>query len=414
MPISTRLYSVLDVNAKASHDEIKKAYHKAAVRYHPDRQGGEASEAKFKEVQGAYEILSDPDKRKIYDRFGEKGLILMSQGGERAATFGALDASFIGCFFCTASAPLILFLIFVCLRVDGHTDWEWKNVFVPLWVIDGILGCIACLSLSTVFAKIDDGSDDKNKWLHRWTAFSFGTQLVCFIAFTALLSQKLDDLDGLTWYTVFVPAWIFIALDLLFCVNKLRRSFYEFVCSEVGQQPSQRGYLMYVFWVGFDVIRLPIFVGLLAGKLSGDLDASWFVVGIPYFIQFSLMVLTEIVNSCISPAGFRAELGPLVAKIIGMVFMFSTFFLVIAKAAGGDYSLAAAFTPVWAVIGCGCCIICALPALNADTVDEESVPIAKAEKDVHVGGTPRLPQDATPGPHDEEQGLVTRDLDGVD
>eukprot|EP00659_Diplonema_papillatum_P006601 gene6601-10100_t len=248
MPISTRLYSVLDVNAKASHDEIKKAYHKAAVRYHPDRQGGEASEAKFKEVQGAYEILSDPDKRKIYDRFGEKGLILMSQGGERAATFGALDASFIGCFFCTASAPLILFLIFVCLRVDGHTDWEWKN------------------------------------------------------------------------------------------------------------QPSQRGYLMYVFWVGFDVIRLPIFVGLLAGKLSGDLDASWFVVGIPYFIQFSLMVLTEIVNSCISPAGFRAELGPLVAKIIGMVFMFSTFFLVIAKAAGGDYSLAAAFTPVWAVIGCGCCI----------------------------------------------------------
>jgi molecular chaperone DnaJ len=65
------LYDVLGVDRKASADEIKKAYRKLARRYHPDRNpGDEASEERFKEVQGAYDVLSDADKRKQYDRGG--------------------------------------------------------------------------------------------------------------------------------------------------------------------------------------------------------------------------------------------------------------------------------------------------------------------------------------------------------
>jgi molecular chaperone DnaJ len=65
------LYDVLGVDRKASADEIKKAYRKLARRYHPDRNpGDEASEERFKEVQGAYDVLSDADKRKEYDRGG--------------------------------------------------------------------------------------------------------------------------------------------------------------------------------------------------------------------------------------------------------------------------------------------------------------------------------------------------------
>src|SRR5438874_2970797 len=65
------LYDSLGVSKRASADEIKKAYRKLVREYHPDKNPGDkAAEDRFKEVQTAYDVLSDPDKRKQYDRFG--------------------------------------------------------------------------------------------------------------------------------------------------------------------------------------------------------------------------------------------------------------------------------------------------------------------------------------------------------
>lgn len=65
-------YEVLGVSKSASADEIKKAFRKLAVTYHPDKEGGD--EAKFKEVNEAYEILKDQQKRQRYDQFGHAGV----------------------------------------------------------------------------------------------------------------------------------------------------------------------------------------------------------------------------------------------------------------------------------------------------------------------------------------------------
>src|ERR671915_952484 len=65
------MYDALGVPKTASQDEIKKAYRKLVQTYHPDKNPGDAeAENRFKEVQAAYDVLSDPEKRKQYDAFG--------------------------------------------------------------------------------------------------------------------------------------------------------------------------------------------------------------------------------------------------------------------------------------------------------------------------------------------------------
>jgi molecular chaperone DnaJ len=63
-------YQILGISKTASEVEIKKAYRKLALQYHPDRNKGKDAEAKFKEVTKAYEVLSNPQKRQTYDQFG--------------------------------------------------------------------------------------------------------------------------------------------------------------------------------------------------------------------------------------------------------------------------------------------------------------------------------------------------------
>ncbi len=67
-------YKMLGTSKSASPGEIKKAYRKLALKYHPDHNKGDKSaEAKFKEISEAYAVLSDPEKKKQYDMFGAEG-----------------------------------------------------------------------------------------------------------------------------------------------------------------------------------------------------------------------------------------------------------------------------------------------------------------------------------------------------
>ncbi|XP_050541901.1 dnaJ protein homolog 1-like [Daktulosphaira vitifoliae] len=88
-------YQILGVSKNAADDEIKKAYRKLALKYHPDKNKSAGAEEKFKEVAEAYEVLSDKKKRDIYDKYGEDGL-KGSAGGQGNPGGGNFSYTFHG------------------------------------------------------------------------------------------------------------------------------------------------------------------------------------------------------------------------------------------------------------------------------------------------------------------------------
>ncbi|XP_065910034.1 dnaJ homolog subfamily B member 1-like [Dysidea avara] len=89
-------YKILGVPRAASEDEIKKAYKKMALKYHPDKNKGPGAEDKFKEIAEAYEVLSDKQKREIFDRYGEEGLKGSPAGGPAGSASGGFTYEFRG------------------------------------------------------------------------------------------------------------------------------------------------------------------------------------------------------------------------------------------------------------------------------------------------------------------------------
>lgn len=109
-------YEVLGVSRGASEDEIKKAYKKMARKYHPDlNPGDKTAEEKFKEVNEAYEVLSDADKKARYDQYGHAGVdpnfgagasAADSTGASTSATWGTSSAAFSAAASAAGGAPI--------------------------------------------------------------------------------------------------------------------------------------------------------------------------------------------------------------------------------------------------------------------------------------------------------------------
>lgn len=81
-------YKILGLTKGSNEDEIKKAYRKMALKYHPDKNKSPGAEEKFKEIAEAYDVLSDPKKKEIFDKYGEEGLKGTPGGGSGGGSSG--------------------------------------------------------------------------------------------------------------------------------------------------------------------------------------------------------------------------------------------------------------------------------------------------------------------------------------
>ncbi|GAA5901279.1 hypothetical protein JCM5296_005312 [Sporobolomyces johnsonii] len=91
---ATDYYKVLGVSKDVSEKELKKAYRKLSKQYHPDKNPDEEAKVKFLEVSRSFEVLSDPEKRKTYDRYGEEGLKQRENGGGSGDPFDVFRRAF--------------------------------------------------------------------------------------------------------------------------------------------------------------------------------------------------------------------------------------------------------------------------------------------------------------------------------
>lgn len=143
------LYEVLEVDRDASPDEIKKAYRRLARESHPDANPDDpGAEARFKEIAAAYEVLSDPDKRERYDRFGNSsGFDLSDPFGSGAGGLGDLFDSFFG-----GNNP---FGAGRSRGPSGPPRGEDLDAQAVLEFVDAVFGCQTDVSVRTATACTD-------------------------------------------------------------------------------------------------------------------------------------------------------------------------------------------------------------------------------------------------------------------
>eukprot|EP00755_Sulcionema_specki_P026658 Sspe_Gene.86167::Locus_56874_Transcript_1_1_Confidence_1.000_Length_1388::g.86167::m.86167 len=371
---SVELYNVLGVKKGDSEGTIRKAYLKLAQRYHPDKVGvaSTADEAKFKEVQHAYEVLKDPTTRAVYDKYGEEGLRLFAGLSEEDDELRAMLvehdqvlASVLICSFFVVFSQIMVFLGLLTGKVDSDEDWSWATVFVPLWIIDAIVMCVFVLPVA------------KGVKANGHALITLGYAL-CFIVFTILLCLGLDG-KITEWAVVFTPLFVVCGEQL---VSFVRRAHY--VYEQYKVEPKRR-LLVRVVLDFLTIVARIAFMILLTLRADHVLSGSWFVVSIPIWVWFAL-ILATVIYEARNFEGERQSVGQavycsvmflgIIGTAVGLIFM---------KADGSSMKLGVALIPTFILFGvmsvATCCVACtACLSFAAEAQDDAHMPL---QEEVH-------------------------------
>lgn len=357
-----RLYEVLDVEIDASTDEIRRAYRKLALLWHPDKAGPAGAE-KFKEISYAHSILSDPKKRAVYNKHGERGLDYASN--DLAAP--VVDAVGMNLFILLGSVFAVAFAIFglvtlslIAAKVDGSLFWSWGAVLFPVWIVQVILMSLVLVFTGTsIYSAAADGKDARVRTSH----FFLPAVITGYFFATMLTAIQLEQ-GNLYWTMVMTPCAAAEALIFLRSFPSLGVDFIKADLTEQGfTVPTWTAYWISMFQTFADAWRFGTFV--LVG-LRGDsvFDLPWTAVFSPVWIfLLCVPVHTWIVSGIREAGGAVDRRGRIAAVLSNGIFstLLCTSVLLLTLKADGvvNLSAGACLIPGF-LVGCGCFVGAAL------------------------------------------------------
>lgn len=375
------LYGILEVSRGAKPEEIKKAYRRLALLYHPDK-NPDAGE-KFKEVSLAYEILGDDKKRKIYDRYGMMGIQMYSTYGKGS---GVGDLLFNPVFACIIfvmgslfAALTIMFPAFLAVKIDGGVQWDWASVFAPLWILDLIVLLFLLQQACSKTEELEEDDDEdkpherERKRTNLWPGLYTMLKYLLFSLWQILIVLKLDD-DESFWSWIYVWSPLF-ALEGLFFIENLVEVVRNFSVKEHSDALTLRMKFLIIFhiyrWWIFRTLQ-NIFVAIRA---QGIVEWDWAIVALPFFVGIFLSIVVDCCYDCTILRMARSEeessdikssmtMKGLFFVIVLTLLLAFVGMLVVYLNETSERSMIVVVVPLFILFGLlFCCFCCCLPLL---------------------------------------------------
>ncbi|KAF9578024.1 hypothetical protein BGW38_006409, partial [Lunasporangiospora selenospora] len=251
----------------------------------------------------------DPKMRQIYDKYGTMGVQMAGTdvGSQLLEIEGFLLTIFI--LISIVCILVIIFFSFLSVRVDGKVTWDYRVVFIPLWIVDAVLFGVAIMATITpvdeesIERELDEENDEtssaareerKTKLMReRRTSKLFrGIYMLVFVAlltaFQALIARRANDSDSISGPAVFAPYFalegLLILGALLGFLGKVRQQQIPTAMSKI------RVFFESIWW---KVARLVLAI-LIMLRIDNNITCSWGVVFIPLYVV-GLKYLLQIV-----------------------------------------------------------------------------------------------------------------------
>ncbi|CAO3571580.1 unnamed protein product [Mortierella alpina] len=433
---TVHLYEILGVPKSSSQDDLKKAYRRLALRYHPDKVNAAEvpdHETRFRDIAAAYEVLSDPKKRQVYDKYGMMGVQMA--GTEIGARLVEIESLLCAIFWIVSVLIIlaIIFLSFLTVRVDGRVNWSYTIVFIPLWILDAVLILAILFQLTRPIDSDDDHQDDeqdhengesttatdreyrKNQKLKErkrqrtvGTLFALVNTLL-FAAFHVLIVLRANDPTSISGPQVFAPYFVLEGIYVLLALIQLAMALKVAATAEISFTAKLALVFEALWW---KVVRIVLAV-LIMLRIDNSISCSWgivfiplYVVGVKYFVQLALgyRVFSRMQNVEMRQQGQTMMVAGLVVFLVVGALVYSLIGLLAAKLDGHPYAASKVLIPVFIVLSillccCGCCLPCMLLASGVaedEMTGPEGAQIRLVSPNLRIEGASTPEQSSSP------------------
>ena len=356
----------------ATANDIKRAYRTSAARVHPDRNPDDPeSTSKFQEVQYAYSVLSDEQRRAIYDTYGSQGLNMyesyMSFASNSEGSGGngpplplanpalLITSACIIFGLLVALATALSVTVYLKLQL-GASAPPLSAMLIPLWLLNAfaLIGLYIYLGLS------------RSRGLPSGHAALLLVQLLVTIAFELLLVLRVDAIaPTLSFAVVLAPLYLLTLIGASKAAVRLRVEAYEDARRDGG---TLLPYGLYAIQIVAGALARVAFLLLLTLQLEGTIKASWALVLLPLWAYLGLALCLACASATSKAAGEREQVALVFARgrvvllvLLGLLLLFTTLAL-----DGALQTWLPVFAFFFLLSGCFfCCCCCAFCAIRA-------------------------------------------------